>query len=100
MALRAIFLMIKRILIKTVKLITNQFLIKNGTVKDQEALKDINRKIIALGVKYGKPVVATCDSHYTTPEEALYRKILMAGQGYKDIEGDQGLYLRTTDETV
>src|SRR5665648_42962 len=81
-------------------LINNQFLIKNGTVKDQEALKDINRKIIALGVKYGKPVVATCDSHYTTPEEALYRKILMAGQGYKDIEGDQGLYLRTTDEML
>ncbi|HZK87849.1 MAG TPA: PHP domain-containing protein, partial [Anaerovoracaceae bacterium] len=81
-------------------LINNQFLIENGTVKDKEALKDINRKIVALGVKYGKPVVATCDSHYTTPEEALYRKILMAGQGYKDIEGDQGLHLRTTDEML
>jgi DNA polymerase-3 subunit alpha (Gram-positive type) len=81
-------------------LINNQFLIENGTVKDQEELKEINRKIVALGVKYDKPVVATCDSHYTTPEEALYRKILMAGQGYKDIEGDQGLYLRTTDEML
>ena len=81
-------------------LINNQFLIENGTVKDHEALKEINRKIVALGVKYEKLVVATCDSHYTTPEEALYRKILMAGQGYKDIEGDQGLYLRTTDEML
>jgi len=81
-------------------LINNQFLIDNGTLRDQEALREINRKIVALGLEYGKPVVATCDSHYTTPEEALYRKILMAGQGYKDIEGDQGLFLRTTDEML
>lgn len=81
-------------------LVNNQFLIDNGTVADREALKDINRKVIALGKKLGKPVVATCDAHYANPEEALYRKILMAGQGYKDIEGDQGLYLRTTEEML
>lgn len=81
-------------------LINNQFLIDNGSLPDEEALRDINRKIVALGEKHGKPVVATCDSHYTSPEEALYRKILMAGQGYKDIEGDKGLYLRTTEEML
>ena len=81
-------------------LINNQFLIDNGTVPDQEALKEINRDIIALGKKLEKPVVATCDSHYANPEEALYRKILMAGQGYKDIEGDKGLHLRTTEEML
>lgn len=81
-------------------LINNQFLIDNGTVADKEELREINRKIIALGKQYGKPTVATCDAHYTDPEEALYRKILMAGQGYKDVEGDQGLYFRTTDEML
>ena len=81
-------------------LVNNQFLIDNGTVADLEALKEINRKIISLGDKMGKPVVATCDAHYATQEEALYRKILMAGQGYKDIEGDKGLYLRTTQEML
>lgn len=81
-------------------LVNNQFLIDNGSVKDVEDLKEINRKIISYGKKMGKPVVATCDAHYTNPEEALYRKILMAGQGYKDIEGDKGLYLRTTDEML
>ena len=81
-------------------LANNQFLIDHGTVPDREALKDINRKIIDLGRQLGKPVAATCDAHYSNPEEALYRKILMAGQGYKDIEGDKGLYLRTTEEML
>jgi len=81
-------------------LANNQFLIENGTVPDAEALKEINRKIIDLGKALGKPVVATCDAHYAEPEEALYRRILMAGQGYKDAEGDKGLYLRTTDEML
>ena len=81
-------------------LVNNQFLIDNGTVTDTEGLKEINRKIIALGKKMNKPVVATCDAHYAEPGEALYRKILMAGQGYKDIEGDKGLHLRTTDEML
>jgi DNA polymerase-3 subunit alpha (Gram-positive type) len=81
-------------------LANNQFLIDNGSVADQEGLKEINRKIIDLGKKLDKPVVATCDAHYAEPEEALYRKILMAGQGYKDIEGDKGLHLRTTEEML
>lgn len=81
-------------------LANNQFLIDNGSVQDREGLREINRKIIALGKKMKKPVVATCDAHYFNPEEALYRKILMAGQGYKDIEGDSGLYLRTTEEML
>ncbi len=81
-------------------LINNRFLIENGTVPDYEALKEINRKIIALADKQGKLVVATTDAHYGEPEEALYRNILMAGQGYKDAENGQGLYLRTTDEML
>ena len=81
-------------------LINNQFLINNGTVRDKKQLMDINREIIALGEKYGKPVVATCDSHYFDEEEALYRRILMAGQGFKDVEGDKGLYFRTTEEML
>lgn len=81
-------------------LINNQFLINNGRVAGKEELKEINRKIVALGAQHGKPVVATCDSHYLDEEEALYRKILMAGQGFKDIEGDKGLYFRTTEEML
>lgn len=80
-------------------IINNQFLIDKGVVKDKEGLRDLNRQIIALGEKYNKPVVATTDAHYSEPESALYRNILMAGQGYKD-GGGQGLYLRTTQEML
>ena len=80
-------------------IVNNQFLIDKGAVSDKEGLRDLNRTIVALGEKYGKPVVATTDAHYGEPEEALYRNILMAGQGYKD-EGGEGLYLRTTDEML
>lgn len=80
-------------------IVNNQFLIDKGAVADKEGLRDLNRTIVALGEKYGKPVVATTDAHYGEPEEALYRNILMAGQGYKD-EGGEGLYLRTTDEML
>ncbi|WP_206457826.1 PolC-type DNA polymerase III [Anaerovorax sp. IOR16] len=81
-------------------LCNNHFLIEKGKVVDEEELKEINRKIIAIGKKYGKPIVATCDAHYKDQEDSIYRKILMAGQGYKDIEDGDGLYLRTTDEML
>lgn len=81
-------------------LINNRFLIENGRVADWEALRDINRRIVSLGEAFGKPVAATCDTHYTKEEEGLYRRILMAGQGYKDAESGEGLYLRTTDEML
>lgn len=80
-------------------LTNNRFMIENGMVSDEEDLRNFNRRIVALGEKLGKPVVATTDSHYSEPEDAIYRNILMAGQGYGD-EGGQGLYLRTTNEML
>ena len=81
-------------------LINNRFMITNGMVKDEEGLRDYNRKIVALGETLGKPVVATCDAHYFDEEEALYRRIIMAGQDFKDAESGQGLYFRTTEEML
>ncbi|MDO4545586.1 MAG: PHP domain-containing protein, partial [Bacillota bacterium] len=80
----------------------NRFMFENEKypVNNDEDLKEVNRKIVKLGEKYGKPVVATCDAHYFEEEEALYRRILMAGQGFKDVEGDEGLYFRTTEEML
>ncbi len=62
-------------------------------------LKDMNRRIVQLGEKYGKPVCATCDVHFLDPEDAIYRSIIQAGQGMKD-EKQPPLYLRTTDEML
>ena len=78
----------------------NQFLVREGIVHDEEALKDINRKIVALGEKLNKLVVATCDVHFMDPQDEVYRRILEAGQGYKDADNQAPLYLRTTNEML
>lgn len=78
----------------------NNFLIRNETVKDEEALRDINRKIVDLGEKLNKPVVATCDVHFMDPQDEVYRRILEAGQGYADADTQAPLYLRTTEEML
>ena len=78
----------------------NEFMIRNGTVADREALKDINRKIVELGEKLNKLVVATCDVHFMDPQDEIYRRILQAGQGYDDADQQAPLYLRTTNEML
>ena len=78
----------------------NMFMVRNGTVPDTKALEDINKKIVELGDKLGKPVVATCDVHFMEPQDEIYRRILMAGQGYADSDEQAPLYLRTTEEML
>jgi DNA polymerase-3 subunit alpha (Gram-positive type) len=71
----------------------------NGVASVDE-LKDINRRIIALGKKLGKPTVATCDAHFLEKDDEIYRKILLAGMKFKDADKDTGIYLRTTEEML
>ncbi|MCI8482221.1 MAG: hypothetical protein HFJ27_03955, partial [Clostridia bacterium] len=78
----------------------NMFMIRNGTVPDEQALEEINKKIVKLGEKLGKLVVATCDVHFMEPQDEIYRRILMAGQGYDDADEQAPLYLRTTNEMI
>ncbi len=63
-------------------------------------LENINRKIIAIADKLGKPVVATGDVHFLAKGDSIFREILMAGQGFKDASEQAPLYLRTTDEML
>ena len=78
----------------------NRFLIAEGTVADDEDLRELNRKIVALGEKYNKPVVATCDAHFLNKEDEICRKILLAGMKFKDYDRDINLYFRTTEEML
>ncbi len=59
-----------------------------------------NKRIVELGDKYHKPVIATCDVHFLDPEDALYRTIIMAGKGFKDADKQAPLYFRTTEEML
>ena len=78
----------------------DEFMIRDGIVPDKEALKNINRKIVKLGEKFGKLVVATCDVHFMDPQDEIYRRILMAGQGFSDCDNQAPLYFRTTEEML
>jgi DNA polymerase-3 subunit alpha (Gram-positive type) len=78
----------------------NQFLIDSGRVKSRQELEDYNRMICDLGAKLDKPVVATGDVHFLHPHEAIYRKILLVGQGFGDGDKDTPLYFRTTEEML
>ncbi|MBO5206255.1 MAG: PolC-type DNA polymerase III [Clostridia bacterium] len=78
----------------------NRFLVSEGKVADDEALRDINRRIYELGKKLGKPVCATCDAHFLNKEDEIYRRILLAGMKFKDADKDEPIYLRTTDEML
>lgn len=80
----------------------NRFMIEKDDyyVKNEEDLRDLNRRIIALGEKFSKPVVATCDVHFLNPEDEIYRRIIMAGKGFDDADNQAPLYLHTTEEML
>ena len=78
----------------------NEFLIRKGNVKDEDELRELNRKIYDLGKEMDKPVVATCDCHFLDPNDEVFRRIIMAGQGYGDADNQPPLYFRTTNEMM
>lgn len=52
---------------------------KASNINSVQDLQDMNRRIIELGKKYDKPVVATGDVHFLEPEDAIYRTIVQEG---------------------
>ncbi len=80
----------------------NEFMIESERVESVHSMEDImdfNRKIVAIGEALHKPVCATCDVHFLDPEDEVYRRIIMAGKGFKE-DKQAPLYLRTTEEML
>ncbi len=79
----------------------NRFMLESKRypyMNSEEDLRDINRTIVSLGEKFGKPVVATCDVHFLNPEDSIYRHIMQSGVGMTDEQPP--LFFRTTKEML
>ena len=81
----------------------NRFMIESPKVESVHSMEDIiaiNKQIVALGEEHNKPVVATCDVHFIDPQDAAFRKIIMAAEGFADADKQAPLYFRTTKEML
>ena len=81
----------------------NKFMIDSPRVPNVHSMEDIitiNKKIVALADEHNKPVVATCDVHFIDPQDAAFRRIIMAAEGFSDADNQAPLYYRTTKEML
>ena len=78
----------------------NAYMVRDGKVDSEEDIKNFNRTVIKLGEDLHKPVIATGDVHFTEPEDAAYRAVLQAGNGFKDADNQPPLFFRTTQDML
>jgi len=78
----------------------NRFMIENGTVADDEGLRNLNRRVVKIAHQLGKPIVATGDVHFLDPEDEIYRHILLAAKKFADADKSLPIYFKTTDEMM
>ena len=86
--------------IEIMPIANNRFLVENGTVRDDEALRDLNRRLARLAYDLQKPLVATGDVHFLDARDEVYRRILLAAKKFSDADREMPLYFRTTDEML
>ncbi|MET1247858.1 PolC-type DNA polymerase III [Sporolactobacillus sp. STCC-11] len=79
-----------------------QHLVERGIVRDELALKDVMIKLVKLGEKMDKPVVATGDVHYLDKHDKIYRKILIRSQAANPLnrQTQPDVHFRTTNEML
>ncbi|MFS8579178.1 MAG: PolC-type DNA polymerase III, partial [Novibacillus thermophilus] len=78
-------------------------LVDKQVVESEERLKEANRKIVKIGEKLNKPVIATGNVHYLDPEDKRYREMLIHGiTGFSPLKKQRkpDVHFRTTDEML
>ena len=78
----------------------NMYMLRNGEVQSEEELQNFNKKVIEIGDKIHKPVVATGDVHFMEKKDSVYRAVLMAAQKFNDADMQPPLYMRTTQQML
>ncbi|MDD2715232.1 MAG: PolC-type DNA polymerase III [Candidatus Wallbacteria bacterium] len=78
----------------------NLFLIREGKLHSEQDLERMNQAFFQLALDTGKLCVATGDSHYIHPHDAINREIIQFTQGYEESSNQAGLFFRTTDEML
>lgn len=63
-------------------------------------IQNMNRYIVNIADRLGKPVCATCDVHFMDANDSIFRSILQAGQGYNDADNQAPLYFRNTKQML
>lgn len=78
----------------------NAFLVREGVAEDDEALRNFNRRIVALAERLGMPCAATTDAHFLEPRDEVFRRILLDSQKFSDADNQPPIYMRTTGEML
>lgn len=80
----------------------NMHLVDRGFVSRDELI-DANRRVVAIGRKLNKPVIATGNVHYLLPREKIYRDITIHGiTGFSPLKDMKkpDVHFRTTAEML
>lgn len=78
-------------------------LVDKQVVQNEDVLREANRKIVQLGAKLDKPVIATGNVHYLDPIEKRYREVLIHGiTGFSPLKKQRkpDAHFRTTEEML
>lgn len=78
-------------------------LVDKGLVATPDEIKIAIRKVVEIGEKLGKPVVATGNVHYLDPRDKIYRDITIHGiTGFSPLKDMRkpDAHFRTTDEML